>query len=92
MVGVAELCWAIWRCRTDIIFNKTKYSSFMQDVFKGTYWLHLWAQLQHKDMINVMFRKASLALEVVALEIANHGWKHNLRIDLDVFPFVHSPS
>ena len=58
----------------------------------GTYWLHLWVQLQHKDTIKVMFRKASLALEVVALEIANHGWKHNLRIDLDVFPFVHSPS
>jgi len=38
----------------------------------------------------VMFRKASLALEVVALEIANHGWKHNLRIGLDDFPFVHS--
>jgi hypothetical protein len=54
--------------------------------------LHLWAQLQHKDMIKVMFRKASLALEVVALEIANYGWKHNLRIGLDDFPFAHSPS
>ena len=91
LVGAAALCWAIWRCRNDIIFNKTKYSSFIQAVFKGTYWLHLWAQLQHKDMIKVLFRKASLALEAVALEIANHGWKHNLRIGLDHFSFVHSP-
>ena len=90
LVRAAALCWAIWRCRNDIIFNKTKYSSFMQTVFRGTYWLRLWAQLQHKYMIKVMFRKASLALEVVALEIANHGWKHNLRISLDDFPFVHS--
>ena len=37
-------------------------------------------------------RRASLALEAVALEIANHGWKHNLRISLDYFFFVHSPS
>ena len=64
----------------------------MQTIFRGTYWLRLWAQLQHKDTIKVMFRKASLALEVVALEITNHGWKHNLRIGLDDFPFVHSPA
>ena len=92
LVGAAALCWAIWRCRTDIIFKKTKYSSFMQTVFRGAYWLRLWAQLQHKDMIKVMFRKTSLALEVVALEIANHVWKHNLRIGLDDFLFVHSPA
>ena len=46
---------------------------------------------KHKDMINVLFRRASLALEAVALEIANHGWKHNLRIGLDYFFFVHFP-
>ena len=40
----------------------------------------------------MMFRRASLALEVIAVEIANHGWKHNLRIGLDHFPFVHSPA
>jgi len=92
LVGAAVLCWAIWRCRNDIIFNKTKYSSFMQAVFRGTYWLRLWEQLQHKDAIKMMFRRASLALEVIAVEIANHGWKHNLRIGLDHFPFVHSPA
>jgi len=92
LVGAAALCWAIWKCRNDIIFNKTKYSSFMQAVFRGTYWLRLWAQLQHKDTIKVMFRKASLVLEVVAWEIANHGWKHNLRIGLDGFSFIHSPA
>ena len=91
LVGAVALCWAIWRFRTDIIFNKTKYSSFMQAVFREVYWLRLWAQLEHKDMIKVMFRKTSLALEVVALEIANYGWKQNLRIGLDDFSFVHSP-
>ena len=69
LVGAAALCWAIWRCRNDIIFKKTKYSSFMQAVFKGIYWLCLWVQLQRKNMIKVLFREASLALEAVALEI-----------------------
>jgi len=31
-------------------------------------------------------------LETVALEIANRGWKHNLRIGLDYFPFIFSPN
>jgi hypothetical protein len=28
-VGVAALCWAIWRCRNDVIFNKLKTNSIM---------------------------------------------------------------
>ena len=55
LVGAAALCWAIWRCRNDIIFNKTKYSSFIQAIFRGTYWLRLWVHLQHKDMTKVLF-------------------------------------
>ena len=92
LVGAAALCWVIWRCRNDIIFNNIKYSSFMQTVFRGTYWLRLWAHLHHEDTMKVLFRKASLALEIVALEIANHGWKHNFRIGLDYFSFVYFPS
>jgi hypothetical protein len=42
MVGVAALCWAIWRCRNDIIFNKIKYYSFMQATFRRIYWLRFW--------------------------------------------------
>ena len=61
-------------------------------LFSGAYWLRLWAQLQRKNMIKVLFRRASLTLEIVALEIANHGWKHNLRIGLDYFSFVYFPN
>ena len=44
-VGVAAVCWAIWRCRNDIIFNKIKVNSILQVIFRGTYWLRFWAQL-----------------------------------------------
>ena len=37
-----------------------------------------------------MFSMASLALDAVILELPNHRWKHNLRIGLDNFFFVHS--
>jgi len=91
LVGAAALCWAIWRCRNDIIFNKTKYSSFIR-YFQETYWLRLWVHLQHEDMTNVLFRRMSLDLETVAMKIANRGWKPNLRIGLDHFPFIFSPN
>jgi len=55
LVGAAALCWAIWRCRNDIIFNKIKCSSFIQAIFRGAYWLRLWVHLQHKDMTKVLF-------------------------------------
>jgi hypothetical protein len=34
LVGVSALCWANWRCRNGIIFNKTKHTSFLQSLFR----------------------------------------------------------
>ena len=79
-VGLAALCWAIWRCRNDIIFKRMKSNSIMQVIFRGAYWLRFWAQLQRdeqsKDTLVVMSKK----LEMIALEITNRGWKHFLRL------------
>ena len=47
-VWVAAICWAIWRCRNDIIFNKIKVNSILQVIFRGTYWFRFWAQLQRR--------------------------------------------
>jgi hypothetical protein len=80
LVGVSALCWAIWRCWNDVVFNKTKYTSFMQALFRGTYWMRFWSQLQCDDDTKEMFRKASSMLEVIVLEQVNHGWKHNNRL------------
>jgi hypothetical protein len=66
-VGVAAICWAIWKCRNDIVFKKTKFNSILQVIFRGSYWLCFWAQLkreeQAKDILIAMSRK----LEVIAL-------------------------
>jgi hypothetical protein len=75
-VGTTALCWAIWQCRNDVIFNKIKTNYVMQVILRGAYWLHSWAQLQHveqaKDTLTLMSKK----LEVIALEISNRVWKH----------------
>jgi hypothetical protein len=57
----------------DIIFNKTKYSSFMYNIFKGTYWLRFSSQLQHDASTKDLLQRTSSSSEVVSLEIANLG-------------------
>jgi len=38
-VGVAAICWAIWLCRNDVIFNELKTNSIMQVICRGAFWL-----------------------------------------------------
>jgi hypothetical protein len=52
----------------------------MQVIFRGTYWLRFWSQLQHDEKTRELLRRTSSPLDIVALEIANLGWKHNNRL------------
>jgi hypothetical protein len=72
-VGVAAICWAIWKCRNGIIFKKTKFNSILRVIFRGAYWLRFWAQLQYKEQAKDTLITMSKKLEVVALRIANRG-------------------
>jgi RsiW-degrading membrane proteinase PrsW (M82 family) len=73
-VGVAAVYWAIWKCRNDIVFKKTKFNSILQVIFKGAYWLRFWAQLQRKEQVKNILIAMSRRLEVIALQFANEGW------------------
>ena len=75
-VGVAAFCWAIWRCRNDIVFNKSKSNSFLQVIFRGAYWLRFWGPLQRDEQAKDTLVLLSKKLEMIALEISNRGWNH----------------
>jgi hypothetical protein len=79
-VGTAALCWAIWRCRDDVIFKKMKTNSIMLVIFRGAYWLRSWAQLQRDEQAKDTLTLLSKKLEVIALEISNRGWKQLYRL------------
>jgi hypothetical protein len=79
-VGIAALCWAIWRCWNDVIFNKMKTNSIIHVIFRGAYWLRSWSQLQGDEQAKVTLTLLSKKLEVVALDISNRGWKHLYRL------------
>jgi RsiW-degrading membrane proteinase PrsW (M82 family) len=74
-VGVPAFCWAIWRCRNDVIFNKLKTNRFMQVIFRGAFWLRFWAQLQRDEQAKAFLSAISKKLKIIALDISNKGWK-----------------
>jgi len=45
LIGVAALCWSVWRCRNAVVFDNKKHS-FLQVIFATTHWLRIWAILQ----------------------------------------------
>jgi len=79
-VGVAAVCWAIWRCRNDIIFHKVKYHSILQVIFGGTYWLRFWAQLQREEQAKTTLSLMSRNIETIALEFIKGGWNTFYRL------------
>ncbi|RCV20933.1 hypothetical protein SETIT_4G097800v2 [Setaria italica] len=81
-VGVVALMWAIWDTCNDMIFEKKRFTSFMQTVLRGAYWLRYWSVLQRKDTRETI-RMASKALKVIALDIfAKNGWRSNNKLCL----------
>ena len=79
-MGVAAVCWAIWRCRNDIIFNKIKVNLILQVIFRETYWLRFWAQLQRDEQAKNTLAVLSKNIEIIAMELVKGEWKQNYRL------------
>jgi hypothetical protein len=48
-IGVSALCWYIWKCRNNIIFNRAGASNFLQVVLMATHWIQTWAIFLSED-------------------------------------------
>ena len=49
LTGATALGWVIWLTRNDLVFNKCQLKTFLQVLFRVTYWLRFWAPLQWLD-------------------------------------------
>jgi hypothetical protein len=38
LVGLGTMFWSIWLSRNDVVFNRTSITSYMQVIFRVTYW------------------------------------------------------
>jgi hypothetical protein len=68
LVGASAICWALWLTRNGIVFDKDVAQSYLQVIFKGTYWIRYWSLLQKKEdrpMMNLGCR----TIETAAMEM-----------------------
>jgi hypothetical protein len=73
-LGMDAMFWSIWLSRNDIVFNKISISSYMQVMFRATYWTRTWAVFQ-KDEGQKFLRTACPLIETLALDIlTKHEW------------------
>lgn len=54
LVGATTMCWAIWLCRNDVVFNWKLPNSYMQVIFRGTHWTRLWSQVTKEEEKNLL--------------------------------------
>ena len=81
LVGSSALCWAIWTSRNDMVFDKSPFKTYLQVLFRATYWCRQWALLQKSNEDKEKIKGAIRALESVAMHIfANHGCRFSNRI------------
>jgi hypothetical protein len=69
LLGAAALCWEIWLNRNDMVFNNVKSNTFMQIIFRTTYWIHTWSQLHKVEEAREMLKKGCILLKTVIMEI-----------------------
>ncbi len=82
LFGASALCWVLWLSRNDSVFDKSPTVTYMQVIFKATYWLRLWAQLQKCDKDADFLIVACRKLEVTVMQLfANHGWRFTNRLE-----------
>jgi hypothetical protein len=61
--GVTTFCWALWLSRNDVVFQQSKSNSFLQVMFRRTFWIRIWSIVSKKR------KKRALRKKVVV------GWR-----------------
>ena len=81
LLGAVALCWAMWLNRNDVVFNNAKTNTFLQVIFRATYWIRHWSLLS-KEEERPIFKNGCQILETVIMEVfAKFGWKFRNRIE-----------
>jgi hypothetical protein len=80
LVGANAICWVIWLTRNNEVFNKVLAPSYLQVIFRGTYWIRFWSLLQ-KEEDRQMMKIGCRKIETIAMKVfARNGWRFSNRI------------
>lgn len=81
LIGIAALCWAMWLCINDAIFNRATSHSFFQVIFRAMYWIRQWSLLC-KEEESITLKEGCNLLEALVLEVFNKfAWVNRNRVE-----------
>jgi hypothetical protein len=63
-IGVSVLCWSIWTCRNDMIFNGIMCTHFLQVIRLAMHWILIWSNFLLEDQRKHMAIDCNRLLEV----------------------------
>jgi hypothetical protein len=82
IVGMTAMCWAIWLNRNDVVFQREVTNSFLQVIFRGTFWIRQWLLLSKEEEGRLM-KEGCKHLEGVALQLfGSRNWKNQKRLEV----------
>jgi hypothetical protein len=68
LLGVAAVCWAIWLCRNNVVFQRSKPNSCLQVIFRSAFWIRSSSILsKEEDKTNLLI--GSRRLETMSSEV-----------------------
>jgi hypothetical protein len=80
-IGVSALCWAIWRTRNDMIFNKQTGTNFLQVIRRAAHSIQQWVLLLPMEQREAMVIGCNRMLLVAQdFFFQATGWRHLNRI------------
>ena len=79
-IGVSAICWSIWNCRNDIVFNRKDNFHVLQVVHRAVHWIQLWAFLLPSDQRDLMVAGCTRLLRVAQEFFSRHTWQHISRL------------
>ena len=81
LVGASAICWTIWLTRNDIVFDKAVAPSYLQAIFRGTYWTKFWSLLQKEEEDRHLMKMGCKTIETVVMDVfARYGWSFSNRL------------
>jgi hypothetical protein len=79
-IGVSALCWSIWRCRNNIVFNNSTTFNIMQVVHMILHLVQQWALLLPQDQQAFMDTGCNHLQTVAQGILSQAGWCHTSRL------------
>jgi len=80
-IGISALCWSIWTCRNNFVFNHTRSFNFLQVIHMVAHWIQLWAFLLPADQQEYLVTGCNQLLTVASDFSSLGGCRHSSRLD-----------